>query len=220
MGRFRRYRCSTLFNYHSNLSMCCTFLQKSIHLPDNRRSLVTPKKIYDLNLSAVTLSIWSFQTPTSIFCTKELYNPVFFFVQPPSPFTRHFIEFVVVETNQIVSSNSNVILMRQTCGQRPGMAAGGKRRAPLGFYFSGRALAFFTMFLIPKCRGLWDLVVCMTSGLTKRMRLRSADFRFLNVFGRKIRQNSPLRSGTLFASPEVMHRPRSHSPLHFDYGNI
>jgi len=54
----------------------------------------------------------------------------------------------------------------------------------------------------------------------KRMQLRSADFRFLNVFGRKIRQNLPLHSGILFASSEVMHRPRSHSPLHFDKGNI
>jgi len=48
-------------------------------------------------------------------------------------FTTHFIEFVVVETKQIVSSNSNVILKRQTCGQRSGMAAGGKRRA-IAFY--------------------------------------------------------------------------------------
>jgi len=40
-------------------------------------------------------------------------------------FTKHFIEFVLVETNQLsrVSSDSNVILMRQTCGQRSGMAA-------------------------------------------------------------------------------------------------
>jgi len=52
----------------------------------------------------------------------------------------------------------------------------------------------------------------MTSGLAKRMTLRSADFQVFNVFGRKIRQNSPLRSGILFASPEVMHKPRSHSP--------
>jgi len=50
-------------------------------------------------------------------------------------FTTHFIEFVVVETKQIVRSNSNVILTRQTCGQHSGMAAGGKRRA-LAFYFS------------------------------------------------------------------------------------
>jgi len=42
-------------------------------------------------------------------------------------FTTHFIEFVVVETKHIVRSESNVILTRQTCGQRSGMAAGGKR---------------------------------------------------------------------------------------------
>ena len=78
VGWFRHYRCSALLNYHSNLSVCCTFLQKSIHLPDNCGWLATPKEIYDLNLSAVTLNIWSFRTSTSIFCTKELYNPVFF----------------------------------------------------------------------------------------------------------------------------------------------
>jgi len=44
----------------------------------------------------------------------------------------------------------------------------------------------------------------MTSGLAKRMPLRSANFLFSNVFGRKIRQNSPLRSDILFASTEVM----------------
>jgi len=44
-------------------------------------------------------------------------------------FTRHFIEIVVVETKRFVSSNVNVILTRQTCGQRSSMSAAGKRRA-------------------------------------------------------------------------------------------
>jgi len=36
----------------------------------------------------------------------------------------HFIEFVLEETNQLFSGNSNVILTRQTCGQcGSGMAA-------------------------------------------------------------------------------------------------
>jgi len=52
-------------------------------------------------------------------------------------FTRHFIEFVVVETNHIVTSDSNVILTRQTCGQRSGMAAASKLRA-LAFFVSVR----------------------------------------------------------------------------------
>jgi len=40
--------------------------------------------------------------------------------------------------------------------------------------------------------------------------------RFLNVFGRKNCQNSFLCSGIPFASPKVMYRPQSHSPLHFN----
>jgi len=88
-------------------------------------------------------------------------------------FIMYFIEFVVVETKQIVNSNSNVILTQQTCGQRSGMAAGGKRRA-LAFYFSGR---IFYMFLMSKYTGESDLGLCMTSVLAKRIPLCSADFR-------------------------------------------
>jgi len=44
VGRFRRYWSSTLFNYHSNLSMSGTLLQKSIHLPDNCGLLATQKR--------------------------------------------------------------------------------------------------------------------------------------------------------------------------------
>jgi len=82
----------------------------------------------------------------------------------------------------IVGINSNVILTQQTCGQRSGMAAVSKRRA-LAFYFSVRICY---VFLMSQCRGESDLGLCMTSVLAKRMLLRSADFRFLNVFGRKI----------------------------------
>jgi len=42
-------------------------------------------------------------------------------------FTKHFIEFVVGETNQLFGGNSNVNLTRQICGQRSGMAAGTPR---------------------------------------------------------------------------------------------
>ena len=84
----------------------------------------------------------------------------------------YFIEFVVVETKQTVSSNSNVILAWQTCGQRSGMAAGGKRRA-IAFYFSVRIRY---MFLMSKCRGGSDLDLRMTVVLAEEMPLRSADF--------------------------------------------
>ena len=49
-------------------------------------------------------------------------------------FTKHSIEFELVETNQLFGSNANVMLTQQTCGQRSGMAAVSKRRA-LAFYF-------------------------------------------------------------------------------------
>jgi len=76
------------------------------------------------------------------------------------------------------------------------------------------------MFLMLKCRGELDLGLCMTAVLAKRMQLHSTDFRFLNVFGRKIRRKSSLRSGILFASTEVMPKTRSDSLLHFDIRNI
>ena len=41
---------------------------------DNYRLLPTPKETFELNFSAVNFRIWSFRTPTTIFCTKELYN--------------------------------------------------------------------------------------------------------------------------------------------------
>ena len=41
-------------------------------------------------------------------------------------FTKHFIEFVFVETNEVIRSNSNVILTQQTCGQRSRRVAGSK----------------------------------------------------------------------------------------------
>ena len=47
-------------------------------------------------------------------------------------FTRHFIEFIVVETKQFVGSNVNVILTRQTCGKRPSMAAEANTERALG----------------------------------------------------------------------------------------
>ena len=95
-------------------------------------------------------------------------------------FTRHFSEFVLVETSKVVRSNSNVILTRQTCGQRLSRVAGS-----LASCFSIR---IWYVFLTSKCRGELDLGLCMTSVLAKRMWLHRADFRFENVFGRKIRR--------------------------------
>jgi len=64
-------------------------------------------------------------------------------------FTTHFIRIFVVETKRSVGSFVNVILTRQTCGQRWNRAAESKRRA-LGNYFPERICY---MFLTSKCRG-------------------------------------------------------------------
>ena len=59
------------------------------------------------------------------------------------------------------SSFVNVILTRQTCGQRSSRTWESKRRA-LGNYFSERICY---MLQISKCRGYRDLGLCTTSGL-------------------------------------------------------
>jgi len=129
-------------------------------------------------------------------------------------FTTRFIEIFVVETKRFIGSSLNVILTRQTCGQRSSRAAERKRRA-LGNYFLERN---WYMFLMSKCRG--DLGLCTFWVLAKRESLRNAKFRFFlrakHVFFRK----SPLRCGSLNASTEIVHRPRSQSLLHFDIRNI
>jgi len=105
--------------------------------------------------------------------------------------------------------------MLETFGQRSIRAEGSKNReSPL--YFS---IWICRMFVIWKCRGKDDLGLCTASGLAKRMPLRGGNFRFKNVFGRKNRRKLPLRSGILLACSEVVHKPRSDFPLHFDIRN-
>jgi len=125
-------------------------------------------------------------------------------------FTTHFIEFFVVGTKRFVSSFVNVILTQQTCGQF-------SSRAALGNYFPERICY---MFLITKCIGDRDLGLCTTSILAFGEPQRNGDFRKKNVFRCRKNRNLPLRCGSPNASIEVVHRPRSQSPLHFDIGNI
>jgi len=131
-------------------------------------------------------------------------------------FTKHFIKFVRVEMNKLVGSNPHVILTRQTCGERSSRVAGSKYRA-LAFYFSVR---MWHMFLISKYREKSNLGLRMTSVLAQRMRLRSANFQQILRPSTFLNQKSALCGRILCASPEVMHRPRSDSPLHIDIKNI
>ena len=131
-------------------------------------------------------------------------------------FTTRWIDFFVVQTKRFVGSSVNVILTRQTCGQRSSRAAERKRRA-LGNYFPERICY---MSLMSKCRGDWDLGLCTFFVLAKREPLRNGDFRKKTCFARRKNRNMALRSGSFFACTQKVHRPRSQSPLHFDIRNI
>ena len=130
-------------------------------------------------------------------------------------FTKHFIEFVLVETNQFCGSNSNLILTRQTCSHRLGRVVGSKRWS-LAVYFSVR---IWYVFLISKYREELDLGPCMSLVRAKRMRLRSADFQRILRPNTFLNRKSALRSRILFARTQLMQRPRSDSPLNFDIEN-
>jgi len=131
-------------------------------------------------------------------------------------FTTHLIEIFVVETKRFVGSSVHVILTRQICGQHSSRAAGSKRRA-LENYFPERICY---MFLKSKCRGDWDLGLCTFWVFAFGEPLCNGKFQFFlrakHVFSRR----SSLRSGSVFASTQKVHRPRPQSPLHFDIKNI
>jgi len=131
-------------------------------------------------------------------------------------FTRHFIEFVVVQTKQFVGSNVRVILTQQTCGQRSSMAAGRKLRVP-SFYFPIR---FCYVFLISRCRGESDLDLRTTWVLVNRMPLWIGESGLILRPNTFLNRNPPMRSGILSAGTQIVHRPRSNSLLNFDLGNI
>ena len=113
-------------------------------------------------------------------------------------FTMHFIEFFVVETKRFVGSFVNVILTRQTCGQRSSRAVESKRWA-LGNHFP-KWICY--MFLMSKCRGDWDPGLCTTSFIAKSEPLRNGDFRKKMCFACRKNRHLTLRSGSLFAKLE------------------
>jgi len=131
-------------------------------------------------------------------------------------FTTYLIEIFVVETKRFVGSFVHVILTRQTCGQRSSRAAESKCQT-IGNYFSEQICY---MFLISKCRGDRDLGLCTTSVLAFEEPQRNGKIWEKNVFWRKKNRILPLRCGSPSASTEVVHSPRSQSPLHFDIRNI
>ena len=96
-------------------------------------------------------------------------------------FTTHFIEIFVVETKQLVGSFANVILTRQTCGQRSSRAVESKRQTK-EIYFSERICYMST---ISKYRGDQNLGLCTTLVRAFGEPMHSGDFRKKNVFRRR-----------------------------------
>ena len=89
-----------------------------------------------------------------------------------NPVYNAFHRIFVVETKRFVGSTVDVILTRQTRGQRSSRPAESKRQA-LGNYFFERICY---MFLISKRRGDWDLGLCTTLILALGEPQRSGDF--------------------------------------------
>jgi len=110
------------------------------------------------------------------------------------------------------------ILAPDAANMRPALeqAAESKRRA-LGNYFFEQICYIFP---ISKFRRDRDLGLCTTLGLAFGGQRRSGDFWKKNVFQCRKNWIWSLRWGSPNASPEVVHRPRSESPLNFKIGNI
>jgi len=117
-------------------------------------------------------------------------------------FTMHFIEFFVVETKQFVSSTVNVILRRQTCGQRSSRAADSESKCQaLWNYFS---VWICYMFLLSKYRGDWDLGLYTLWVLAKREPLYNDDFWLLPQTKSEFWQ-APSSSTILYQLPATLH---------------
>ena len=133
-----------------------------------------------------------------------------------NPVYNAFHRFILVETKRFVCSLVHVIFMRQTCGQRSSMAAESTRRA-LGNYFSERVCYMFPM---SKCSGEWNLGLCTTLVLWFGEPQRKGKIRIKNVFLDRKNRILHLRWGSQNERNEVVRRPRSQSPLHFDIRNM
>ena len=124
-----------------------------------------------------------------------------------------------METNQLVSSISNVIL---TVHMRPaleqGYGQGCRRQTPGTSIFFSMQICY--MVLILKHQGEWDLGLFIFPVLAKIMRVRGGNFWLENAIGREIRRNMALHSASLLTRTCKVHKPRSFSALHFEMKNI
>ena len=131
-------------------------------------------------------------------------------------FTKHFIEFVHVETKRFVNSHIKVILTQQPCGQHSSMSAG-SRPQTLGFEVSHANLPY-----VPNIK-MWRRVRSRSVpnfGTSKQNATEHWQIPANSAAKHVLNRKSPPRSGIVFASTELMYRPRPDSPLHFDIRDI
>ena len=95
-----------------------------------------------------------------------------------------------------------------------------ERALTCGTVKAERSMRICYMSWISKCRADWDLGLWTTSGLAFGKPQRNGKIRFVLRRNTFFSRKSPLRSGSPNASPDVVHRPRSQSLLHFDIRNI
>jgi len=70
------------------------------------------------------------------------------------------------------------------------------------------------------CMCVRDLGLCITSVFAFGEPMRSGNFPKTKCVSTRKNQILPLRCGSPNESTKGMHRPRSRSPLHFDFWNI
>jgi len=157
----------------------------------------TKKKIQQQSANHSHSLRWEWNTAPWEFQTKQLH---YFFMSNNKSNLHSFMPSLYPVYNLLWAHamqclrRPNVILTRQTYGQRSSIVAGSKCRA-LAFYCF---VEIWYVFPKSKCRGESDLGLCTSPVLAKRMWLRSADFRWNCVFGRKFCRKTALRRCILF----------------------
>ena len=125
-------------------------------------------------------------------------------------FTRHFIGFVLVEMNQLLGSNPNVSI----CGKYAVRARVRLRQANAERQHFICPCEFAICFDPSECRGKSDLGT-RNFGTCKNKAAAQWRHQMKNRIQSQNLSEVATAQRHYFASPEVVHRPRSDHPLHF-----
>jgi len=129
-------------------------------------------------------------------------------------FTTHFIELFVVETKRFVCSIVNVSWR----GKPAASARARLRKANAERWEISLSSEFSICSQNIEETETWVCAQLRDFRLNNRSAMAKSNFSCVETS--LFFQKSPLRCGSPNASPEVVHRPRSQSPLHFDIRNM